>query len=84
MSQKQQLSGSYFYTIGNNSVPPLGSETGLPIGDIPWDLQQFSWHQQNLNLSDTWTPNAAFVNQAWFGYTRNFGGRVNLPDISLG
>lgn len=81
---EQKLSGSYFYTMGNNSVPPLGSATGLPIGNIPWDVQQFNWRQQNLNLSDTWTPNSAFVNQAWFGYTRNFGGRVNLPGISLG
>jgi len=84
LSEKQKLSGSYFYTTGNNSVPPLGSATGLPIGNIPWDVQQFSWRQENLNLNETWAPNAAFVNQAWFGYTRDFGGRVNLPGISLG
>ena len=83
-TEKHKLSGSYFYTIGNNSVPPLGSATGLPIGNIPWDVQHFSWHQENLNLSDTWAPNSSFVNQAWLGYTRNFGGRVNLPGISLG
>ena len=84
VTQKQRLSGSYFYTSGNNNVPPLGSATGLPIGNIPWDVQQFSWRQQNLNVSDTWMPNSAFVNQTWFGYTRDFGGRVNLPGISLG
>lgn len=84
ITQEQHLSGSYFYTMGNNSVPPLGSATGLPIGNIPWDVQQFSWRQQDLNVSDTWMPTSALVNQAWLGYTRNFGGRVNLPDISLG
>ena len=83
-TQAHKVSGSYFYTIGNNSVPPLGSSTGLPIGNIPWDTQNFSWRQQMVDLSDTWTPSSAFVNQAWLGYTRSFGGRVNLPGISLG
>lgn len=83
-TQKQELGGSYFYTTGNNNVLPLGSATGLPIGSIPWDVQQFNWRQQNLNLGDTWMANSAFVNQVWLGYTRNFGGRLNLPDISLG
>lgn len=84
ISQQHELDASYFNTSGNNSVPPLGSNTGLPIGNIPWNVQQFNWRQQNLNLSDTWTPNSTFVNQAWFGYTRNFGGRVNVPGVSLG
>jgi Carboxypeptidase regulatory-like domain len=84
LSQAQSLSASYFFTSGNNSVPPLGSATGQPTGNIPWDVQQFDWRQQNLNLSETWTPSSIFVNQAWFSYTRNFGGRVNLPGISLG
>lgn len=84
LSSSQQLSGNYFYTSGNNSVPPLNSNSGQPNGNIPWDVQQYSWRQQNLNLNHTWTINPAFVNQAWFSYTRNFGGRVNLPATSLG
>ena len=84
LSSNQRLSGSYFYTSGNNTVPPLNSTTGLPNGNIPWDVQQFTWRQQNLNLSHTWTANSSLVNQAWFSYTRNFGGRLNLPAISLG
>ena len=84
LGENQRLGGSYFYTSGNNSVPPLNSNSGLPNGNIPWDVQQFTWRQQNLNLSDTWTVNPDLVNQAWFTYTRNFGGRLNLPATSLG
>jgi len=84
LSSSQRLSGSYFYTSGNNTVPPLNSVTGQPNGNIPWDVQQFNWRQQNLNLSDTWTVSPNLLNQAWLSYTRNFGGRVNLPGVSLG
>jgi hypothetical protein len=84
LTTNQRLSGSYFYTKGNNTVPPLNSVTGNPNGNIPWDVQQFTWHQHNLNLSDTWTASPNLVNQVWFSYTRNFGGRVNLPATSLG
>ena len=84
LTSKQRLSGSYFYTSGNNSVPPLNSTSGQPNGNVPWDVQQFTWRQQNLNISDTWTATPSLVNQLWLGYTRNFGGRLNLPDTSLG
>jgi len=84
LTSNQRLTGSYFWTKGNNAVPPLNSVTGQPNGNIPWDVQHYNWTQQNLNLSHTWTANANLVNQAWFGYTRNFGGRVNLPATSLG
>ncbi len=84
VTANQRLSGSYFYTAGNNTVPPLNSASGLPSGNIPWDVQQFDWRQQNVNLNHTWAVNSALVNQAWLSYTRNFGGRVNLPGISLG
>lgn len=84
LTSKQRLSGSYFYTSGNNTVPPLNSTSGQPNGNIAWDVQRFTWRQQNLNISDTWTATPSIVNQVWFGYTRNFGGRLNLPDTSLG
>lgn len=79
-----RLSGSYFYTAGSNTVPPLNSTSGQPNGNIPWDVQQFNWKQHNLNLSETWTISPTLVNQVWLGYTRNFGGRLNLPGTSLG
>lgn len=84
LTAKHRLAGSYFYTTGNNAVPPLNSTSGQPNGNIPWSVQQFDWRQQNFNLSETWTINPNLINQAWLGYTRNFAGRVNLPATSLG
>jgi Carboxypeptidase regulatory-like domain/TonB dependent receptor len=84
LTSNQRLSGSYFYTSGNNVVPPLNSTTGQPNGNIPWDVQQFTWRQQNVNLSDTWTARSNLANQFWLGYTRNIAGRLNLPGTSLG
>jgi carboxypeptidase family protein len=84
LTSKQRLSGSYFYTSGNNLVPPLNSTTGQPNGNIPWDVQQFTWRQQNVNVSDTWTARSNLANQLWLGYTRNVAGRLNLPGTSLG
>jgi outer membrane receptor protein involved in Fe transport len=84
LTSNQRLSGSYFYTTGTNAVPPLNATSGQPNGNIPWAIQQFNWRQQNLNISHTWTANPNLVNQVWLGYTRNFGGRLNLPEASLG
>lgn len=84
LTSNHRMSGSYFYTAGSNTVPPLNSTSGQPNGNIPWDVQQFSWTQHNLNISETWTASPTLVNQVWLGYTRNFGGRLNLPGTSLG
>jgi hypothetical protein len=84
LTSNQRLSGSYFYTSGNNLVPPLNSTTGQPNGNVPWDVQQFTWRQQNVNVSDTWMARANLANQLWLGYTRNVAGRLNLPGTSLG
>jgi outer membrane receptor protein involved in Fe transport len=83
-TDNHRLSGSYFYTSGDNTVPPLNSTSGLPNGNLPWSVQAFNWRQQNVNLSDTWTATSHLINQVWVGYTRNFGGRTNLPATSLG
>jgi hypothetical protein len=84
LTANHRLSGSYFYTTGDNSVPPLNSTSGQPNGNIAWSIQSFSWRQQNFNASDTWTARPNLVNQVWIGYTRNVGGRTNLPATSLG
>ena len=39
-------------------------------------MQLFSWRQQNVNLSDTWTAKTNLANQLWLGYTRNMAGRI--------
>jgi Carboxypeptidase regulatory-like domain len=71
-----RLSANYFLTSGSNTVK-AGS------GNLPWANQQFKWRQHNVNVSDTWVMSSSRINQAWFSFNRNFGGRLNLPAISL-
>ncbi|MEO8370616.1 MAG: carboxypeptidase regulatory-like domain-containing protein [Candidatus Solibacter sp.] len=74
-SDTQRLTVSYFTTAGTNSV--------LAGGNLPWSTQNFNWRQQNLSANFTSTVSTNLVNQAWINYTRYFGGRVNLPAMSL-
>ena len=76
LSARQMLSGSYYETSGFNAV--------LPGGNLPWSMQNFNWRQQNANGSDTITISPNTVNQFWLTYSRNFGGRLNTPQTSLG
>lgn len=76
ITHNQQLTASFFETYGKASVKAGG-------GNLPWSLQRFDWRQYNANVSDTWTMNDHMINQTWLSYTRNFGGRVNLPGTSL-
>jgi len=75
-TDRNRLSGTYYETSGHNSQSPGGN--------IPWSTQNFDWRQQNVNLSDTHSINANTVNQFWVTYTRNFGGRLSTPQMSLG
>jgi hypothetical protein len=75
-NRDHRFTGAYFMTTGTNTVA-AGS------GNLPWASQQFSWRQHNLNLSETWTISSNRINQAWFSFNRNFGGRLNLPATSL-
>ena len=77
MNAAHRLTFNYFTTAGTNTVR-AGS------GNLPWGTQQFNWRQHNLNLSDVWIVSPTKINQAWVTYTRNFGGRLNLPQTSLG
>src|SRR5882762_8837522 len=72
-----RLTFTYFITGGNNTVK-AGS------GNLPWAIQQFKWRQHNVNVSDVWILSADKINQVWMTYTRNIGGRLNLPATSLG
>lgn len=73
---RHQVTGSYFYTKGNE-FQPAG-------GNIAWSQQDYTWKQQNFNAGDTWTIGPTALNQLRITYVRNFGGRLNLPDLSLG
>jgi hypothetical protein len=52
-------------------------------GNLPWASQQFKWRQHNVNLSETWVISSNTINQVWFSFNRNYGGRLNLPATSL-
>ncbi len=75
LTHNQQLSVSFFETYGRSN-----KSAG---GNLPWSIQRFDWRQYNANLSHTWTLNDHMINQVWANYTRNFGGRLNLPETSL-
>ncbi len=77
LNDAHRLTFNYFTTAGTNTVK-AGS------GNLPWASQRFNWRQHNLNLSDVWIISPSKINQAWITYTRNFGGRLNLPATSLG
>jgi hypothetical protein len=76
INDAHRLSGNYFLTTGTNTVR-AGS------GNLPWASQNFNWRQHNVNVSDTWVIRSNRVNQGWFSFNRNFGGRLNLPEVSL-
>ena len=77
LNSAHRLTFSYFETSGDNTVKAGG-------GNLPWATQQFKWRQHNVNASDVWIISASKINQVWLTYTRNFGGRLNLPATSLG
>ncbi len=64
--------------------PPAHNSVSAGAGNLPWSYEKFNWRQQNVNASDTWAIDPTKVNQFWVTYTRNFGGRLNTPQISLG
>jgi hypothetical protein len=76
VNDAHRLSGTYFLTTGTNTVK-------AGTGNLPWASQDYTWRQHNLNVSDTWVIGNSKINQAWFSFNRNFGGRVQVPDTSL-
>jgi hypothetical protein len=78
LTASHQLAGSYFRNTGSETEGFVGT------GNLPWTKRVFSWRQHNANISDTWTVNPAMINQLRLTYVRNFGGRLNTPERSLG
>lgn len=78
-SASQHLVVSYYTTSGENTVRAGTSGQGLP-----WALQDFDWRQHNANISETWVVGPNKVNQVWVGFTRYFGGRLNISNPTLG
>lgn len=76
LTEHHQLTVSYFETSGSNTVV-------AGTGNLPWSQQQFTWRQHEANVSDTWSISSNKINQVWLTYTRNFGGRLNVPQTTL-
>lgn len=76
LTPSQRLSVSYFNTSG--------IQQQSPGGNLVWSQQNYSWRQQNANVSHTWTISPTKINQIWLNYTRMLAGRVNTPAVSLG
>ena len=79
LNDNHRLTLSYFQTNGTNTVKSGGTAQALP-----WSQQEFDWRQQDANVSETWVISPQKINQIWLTYTRNFGGRLNVPQTSLG
>jgi len=77
LTNSHRISATYFQTNGNQEQVPSGGNVG------PWSLQNFTWRQQNANLSDVWNLSSASINQLWLSNTRMIAGRTNLPAQSF-
>ena len=77
LAHNQQLFVSYYATSGHTSANAGG-------GNLPYSIDNSTWHQQNFNVSHLWTISPSQVNQLWATYVRYLGGRVETPGISLG
>ncbi len=76
LTPKHQLTASYFFAK-RSTTSKLG-------GTLPWTEQEVSSKQHNVNLSDNWLISPAAINTLRVTYVRNFGGRLNTPEKSLG
>ncbi|HYX29788.1 MAG TPA: carboxypeptidase regulatory-like domain-containing protein [Pyrinomonadaceae bacterium] len=76
LNQAHRLNVSYFNTGGT-------SRTRGGSGNLPWSFQDSTWRQHSVNASDVWILSADKINQVWLTFSRNFGGRINTPTISL-
>src|SRR5262249_33891789 len=84
-SSRHQIMGSYFFTKGFE-YQKLGGMTSSSVSTIaflPWSQQNYDWTQQNVNFGETWIMAPSAINQFHLTYVRDFGGRVNLPNLSL-
>ena len=61
-----RLTAGYFETSGFQWIDSGSSP-------IPYSRLQYSWRQQNLNVSETWSKSSSTVNQAWLVYSRDLG-----------
>ena len=75
LTPSHRLTLSYFHYGSATTIVPGGLTSN-------WTYSNYASTQQNANVSDTWTISPRTVNQAWLSYTRQFGGRIPVPDDS--
>jgi hypothetical protein len=73
LNQNHRVTLSYFLYKSSTAILPGGLSSG-------WTYSNYAATQQNANVSDTWTISPRTVNQAWLSYTRQFGGRIPVPN----
>ena len=76
LNMSHRLTGSLYYTTGEDIV-------GL-LGNLDWVTRNFRWRQYNYNAEDTWIISTNKINIFHVQYLRDFGGRINTPELSLG
>ncbi len=76
LNDAHRVTASMFRSSGSDLV-------GL-LGNLPWVSRNFTWTQYNYNVRETWIVSPNKINEFRAAYIRNFGGRTNLPAISLG
>ena len=73
---KHRITLSFFlYNHDIRSVPTTLTQN--------WSYADYKTRQQNADISDAWTLTGNTINQFYLSYTRQNGGRTNLPAISL-
>jgi hypothetical protein len=80
IGSQDHLTATYFYLNSKQNANGNASNSNPFV----WDTNQSYSTQQNANISYIHTFSPTTVNEAWLGFTRVAGGRVNLPTISLG
>lgn len=75
VTSEHRVTLSYFRYKSDTTINPGGLTP-------KWTQSLYSATQQNANMSDTWAISPRTVNQAWLSYTRQFGGRIPVPDNS--
>jgi Carboxypeptidase regulatory-like domain len=80
LGDRDHLTATYFYL---NSTQNANGSTST-ANPLVWNINQSYSKQQDVNISDVHTFSPTTINQGWFNFTRVAGGRVNLPQVSLG
>ncbi len=75
LSSKDQFMASYFSILTTSNT--FGG------GNLLWDTEFISAHQQTYNLSEIHTFGPSLTNEAWFTYTRVMAARTNNPQKSI-